>query len=171
MAFEFRITASQSPSDLAKFGPLIPGRVGPPTSQNPKEGIEGLILIDTGSSNCSIDQSVADELGLESIRTVTSHGRGGAVDVKHYHAMIFIPTKPILGNHPPNAITMLGFPQEVGSVSLHRYHEGLENLPGRIIGMLGRNLLQFTRMTYDGITGTIAIETDQAMPRRPKDAR
>jgi predicted aspartyl protease len=70
MAFEFKITATFAPGDLAKFGPLIPGRVALPTSRNPKDGIEGFFLIDTGASNFSIDQSVANELGLTSSRTV-----------------------------------------------------------------------------------------------------
>jgi hypothetical protein len=110
MAFEFKITATVTPGNLAKFGPLIPGRVASPTSQNPKDGIEGVILIDTGASDCSIDQSVADELGLKSIRTITSHDLGGAVDVKRYLAMIFVPAKPLLGNYGPKAIAMLGLP-------------------------------------------------------------
>jgi hypothetical protein len=89
--------------------------------------------------------------------------------MKTYQAMIFIPAKRLLGDFPPGAQTILGFPQEVGSLSLHRYHEGLGGLPGRVIGVLGRNILQFTRTTYDGLAGTITIETDEAM-RQPKSS-
>jgi hypothetical protein len=166
MAFEFKITVNVLPDVLAKFGPLIPGRVALPTSQSPKDGVEGFFLLDTGASQFSIDQSVADDLKLTSTRTITSHGLGGAVEVKCYQVMIFIPAKPI-ANFLPQVTAMLGFPTEVGSLSLHSYHEGLGNLPGRMIGVIGRSLLQFTKTVYDGITGTITIETDQAM-RNPK---
>jgi Aspartyl protease len=162
MTYEYRIAAVFPPDDMMRYGPLIPGRVALPTSRNPKDGIEGYFLIDTGASNFSIDQTVADELQLTPNRTVTSHGLGGAVDVKTYQAMIFIPAKPI-GNYPPQVTATLGFPTEVGSIGLHRYHEGLGNLPGRIIGVMGRNILRFTRTVYDGMTGTITVETDDAM--------
>jgi Aspartyl protease len=167
MAFDYKITATVAPDDLATFGPLVPGRVALPTSRNPKDGIEGLFLIDTGATNFSIDQSVADDLGLTSSRTVVSHGLGGAVPTKCYQVMVFIPAKPI-GNYPPQATAMLGFPQEVGSVSLRKYHEGLGKSPGRIIGVLGRNLLQFTRMTYEGLAGTVTVEADGAAMQRGK---
>jgi hypothetical protein len=170
MAFEFKITASVAPADLAKFGPLIPARVALPASRNAKDGVGGFLLVDTGASNCSIDESVADELGLKASRTVISHGLGGAVEMNRYLVMLFIPAKPVLGNVPHGALAMLGFLQEVGSLGLHRYHQSLGNLPGKIIGVLGRNILQFTRTTYDGLTGTITIEADEAM-RRPKIVR
>jgi hypothetical protein len=57
----------------------------------------------------------------------------------------------------------VGFVQEVGTVSLNRYHEGLENIPGRVLGALGRNILRFTKTTYAGMTRTITIQTDEAM--------
>jgi Aspartyl protease len=167
MAFDYKITTTVTPDDLTTFGPLVPGRVALPTSRNTKDGIEGLFLIDTGATNFSIDQSVADDLGLTPSRTVVSHGLGGAVPTKCYQVMVFIPAKPI-GNHPPQATAMLGFPQEVGSVSLHKYHEGLGKSPGRVIGVLGRNLLQFTRMTYEGLAGTFTIEADGAAMQRGK---
>jgi hypothetical protein len=170
MAFEFKITAAVAPDDMARFGPLIPGRVALPTSRNPKDGIEGYFLIDTGASNCFVDQSVADELGITSRGKVTSHGLGGAVEVERHKVMILIPAKPLGGNYPPQATAMLMFAQEVGTVSLNRYQEGLENIPGRVLGALGRNILQFTRTVYDGMTGTITIETDEAM-RHPKPAK
>jgi hypothetical protein len=169
MAYEYKITAAFSPDDMMRFGPLIKGRVALPTSRNPKDGIEGFFLIDTGASNCFIDQSVADDLGITSRGMVTSHGLGGSVDVPHHQVMLFIPAKPLGGNYPAQAVAMLGFVQEVGTVSLNRYHEGLENIPGRVLGALGRNILRFTKTTYDGMTGTITIETDEAM-RHPKPA-
>jgi len=170
MAFEFRVTAAFAPDDMMRFGPLIKGRVALPTSRNPKEGIEGYFLIDTGASNCFIDQSIADELGITSLGAVTSHGLGGAVDIQRHQVMLFIPAKPLGGNYPPQAVAMLGFVQEVGTVSLNRYHEGLENIPGRVLGALGRNILRFTRMAYDGMTGNITIDTDESM-RHPRSFR
>jgi Aspartyl protease len=167
MAFENRITVNIPPDELAKFGPLIPGRVALPTSQHPNDGINGFFLLDTGASQFSIDQTVADELGLTSGRTVTSHGLGGAVPTKTYQVKIYIPAKPLGSQYPPNAVSVLAFQTEVGSLDIHRYHEGLGNLQKRIIGVIGRTLLQFTRTLYDGLTGTIIIETDSAM-RNPK---
>jgi hypothetical protein len=169
MAFEFRITATFAPDDMMRFGPLIKGRVALPTSKDPKDGIEGFFLIDTGASNCFIDQSVASDLGITSLGPVTSHGLGGAVEVQRHKVMIFIPAKPLKGNLPPQALAMLGFVQEVGTVDINTHHEGLENIPGRVLGALGRNILRFTRSVYDGTTGTITIETDEAM-RQPRPA-
>ena len=169
MAFEFRITATFAPDDMMRFGPLIKGRVALPTSKDPKDGIEGYFLIDTGASNCFIDQSVAADLGITSLGPVTSHGLGGAVEVQRHKVMLFIPAKPLKGNLPPQALAMLGFVQEVGTVDINTHHEGLENIPGRVLGALGRNILRFTRSVYDGTTGTITIETDEAM-RLPRPA-
>jgi hypothetical protein len=49
-------------------------------------------------------------------------------------------------------------------VNLHQGHEAvLGKLPGRIIGLLGRSFLHWTRTTYDGLAGTVTIEVDEAM--------
>lgn len=166
MAFEFRITSNLAPGDLTKFGPLIKGRVALHTSKSPNDGVGGVFILDTGASGSSIDQSVADELGLKPTRTTTGHGLGGETEIKCYRVMIFIPAVPLLmKDFPPGALAVLGMPQEVGSVAgLHEGHEAtLGKPPSRLIGLLGRSFLQFTRTTYDGLTGTITIEADQTM--------
>jgi Aspartyl protease len=174
MAFEFKITANLTPADLTKFGPLIKGRVALPTSKSPNDGVGGFFILDTGASGSSIDESVAKELGLKPTRTMMGHGLGGDSEINCYRVMIFIPAVPLLmKDFPPGALAVLGMPQEVGSVvNLHEGHEAtLGKPPGRLIGLLGRSFLQFTRTTYDGLTGTITIEADQSM-RDPKlDAR
>jgi predicted aspartyl protease len=169
MAFEFKITNTLAPGDLANFGPLIKGRVALPTSRSPNDGVGGFFLLDTGSSGTSIDQSVADELGLKPTRTITGHGLGGESEVKVYSVMIFIPAEPLLLKLASGALTSLGMPQDVGSVvNLHQGHEAtLGKPPGRLIGLLGRSFLQFTKTTYDGLTGTITVEADETM-RNPK---
>jgi hypothetical protein len=169
MAYEFRITNALAPGDLTKFGPLIKGRVALPTSKSPNDGVGGFFILDTGASGSSIDQSVADELGLKPTRTTTGHGLGGETEIKCYLVMLFIPAEPLLMKLAPGALAVLGMPQEVGSVvNLHEGHEAtLGKLPGRLIGLLGRSFLQFTKTTYDGLTGTITIEADQTM-RDPK---
>jgi hypothetical protein len=169
MAFEFRITSTLAPGDLTKFGPLIKGHVALPTSQSPDDGVGGFFVLDTGSSGSAIDQSVANELGLKPTGTVTGHGLAGESEIKVYSVKLFIPAEPLLMKLPPGRTAFLGMPQSVGSVvNLHQGHEAtLGKLPGRLIGLLGRSFLQFTRTTYDGLTGKITVETDEAM-RNPK---
>ena len=54
------------------------------------------------------------------------------------------------------------------TVGLNKANEALfGKLPGRLIGVIGRSFLRWTRTTYDGLTGTITIETDEAM-RHPQ---
>lgn len=169
MAFEFKITNTLTPYDLSHFGPLIKGRVALVNSSNANDGIKGVFILDTGASSSAIDQSVADDLGLKPVRTIPGHGMAGQSEIQCYSVKIFIPAQPLLVSLPAGAVAALGIPQEVGSIKgLHQGHESvLGTPPDRIIGLLGRSFMQFTKTTYDGLTGKITIEVDQAM-RDPK---
>jgi hypothetical protein len=164
MAFEFKITATLA-GDLMKFGPLIPGRVALPASQSTRDGVGGLFLLDTGAGHSAIDESVATELGLKPARVIHGHGLSGETEVNCYSVKLFIPAEPLRMALQPGQTAFMGIPQDVGGVvNLHQGHEAvLGKLPGRIIGLLGRSFLHWTKTTYDGLAGTVTIEVDEAM--------
>lgn len=141
-------------------------------SRKTQRGVEGLFLIDTGSSDFVIDESVANELGLLPTRTTTAHGLGGHTDVRCYFVSLFIPAVPLMMTLKPGQNAQMRLEREVGStVGLHAANEAqLGKLPGRLIGVIGRSFLRWTRTTCDFLTGTITIETDEVM-RHPQIVR
>jgi len=41
-----------------------------------------------------------------------------------------------------------------------------DEAPGRVIGIIGRELLEYGTMVYDGINGTVTIEIDSSILQR-----
>jgi hypothetical protein len=120
--------------------------------------VQGFMLIDTGAGGLSIDVSVVQELGLEHTgRSREGHGLAGRAMFDEYEASLLLPLTDVHGVQ-----NWKGFPvfawlmPESGVFEL----EG-ENSP-RIIGVIGRLLLQYTTFRYDGRSGVFELHIDES---------
>jgi predicted aspartyl protease len=179
----FRIRHTLNDQNLLRnVGPMIPASWGatPQDAPEPKSitgnrNIQGNMLFDTGATGIGIDESVADRLGLQPLsQREAVHGLGGKHSLNVYNATLFLPVEPVraIGNLQLGAHALIGFPLPVhGIVGLQTNHEA-HNLRAPngwpVIGILGRVFLQFTRFTYDGLSGNLVIEVDESIryPRK-----
>jgi predicted aspartyl protease len=162
---------------LLNVGPMIPASWGATPQDAPapnNRNIQGNMLFDTGATGIGIDESVAGRLGLQPLpQREAVHGLGGKHSLNVYNATLFLPVEPVraIANLQPGANALIGFPLPVhGIVGLQANHEAHNlrapnGLP--VIGILGRLFLQFTRFTYDGLSGNLVIEVDESI-RHPR---
>ncbi len=100
-----------------------------------------LALVDTGATESCIDSSVADELGLVRVDTISMSGISGQVALPVYLARIEVPA---LQTHMLGRFT--GVHLVVG---------------GQPYGaLLGRSFLRNYTMTYEGRSGMVLIGND-----------
>lgn len=132
--------------------------------------IEGFLLLDTGAATIMIDSDVAKQLGLEPIgKTSEVHGIKGYESIDHYNARLLLPVIPLHGSTPmtPGPVK-IGIPTEAWESTgmMANYLKwGYESKPGvplKVIGVLGRIFLQFTTMTFNGMTGSVEIFIDKS---------
>jgi hypothetical protein len=133
-----------------------------------KDQVRGNVLLDTGARHISIDETIARQLGLEPRPGKEEvYGLGGKHSLAVYNATLFLPVEAVrpLPNVPAGASFMLSIPSQVhGVVGLREALES-QGIPATngdpVIGILGRTFLQFTRVTYDGLSGSVIIEIDE----------
>ena len=121
---------------LADHGPSIEMKISlPPLIP----GKKFLALVDTGASHCSIDETAAQELGLEPVDDDQSvSGIHGPASVNLYIAIIEVP-----GLQTPKPVRL----------AAGKLIEG--NHPQSVI--LGRDFLSDFLMFYDGPSGAVQI--------------
>lgn len=125
--------AEHGPTTVVEVGlpPLIPAKKLP-------------ALIDTGASHCSIDETIAQQLGLEPVDDDLVSGIHGSASVNLYIAIIEVP-----GLQRPKPVRL----------AAGKLIEG--NHPQSVI--LGRDFLSEFLMFYNGPSGEVQI----ARPSRP----
>ena len=147
-------------------GPIVRAQWGVPTVQgnllkalgksvpNP---VAGHMLIDTGAAKTCIAEDVAIELGLKPIgkaRTFGAHGQGEANKyVAHFSFSIKNKSSNLLIERE---MITAAIPQLNEAYSVFSVRDG-EDDPVRLIGLLGRDFLQHTKLVYDGIRGSYSI--------------
>lgn len=133
------------PEQLVTIGPTLKVQLG--FDRNYHGGVgappklpsqEYLALVDTGATASCIDSQVALNLGLPVIDQESVAGVHGSLKVNVQLAQIHIPS--------------LGFTQ-IGEFSGVHLHAGGQPHSA----LLGRTLLQFMKMIYDGTTGAVTI--------------
>ena len=96
-------------------------------------------LVDTGASASCVDSSLAASLGLPIVNRGKVSGISGPMQVNVHLAQIYVPT--------------LQF-------TLYGMFDGVHLRAGgqNVDALLGRDLLQHFKMTYDGSTGSVIIQ-------------
>ncbi|HXY99118.1 MAG TPA: retropepsin-like aspartic protease [Stellaceae bacterium] len=96
-------------------------------------------LVDTGSTCSYIDSSVARRLGLPEIdKEAVATALGGRQTVTTYMAQVHVPAL---------AVTLIG------------PFGGLDLAPLDVVAVLGREFLMHWKMSYDGTSGVVIIES------------
>jgi hypothetical protein len=120
--------------------------------------VHGLFLLDTGASGTCISVKAADALQLIPIRMASGFGADGEMQSPIYLAHMHIPVMT-----PEGEKVDLNWGSEMRGVKDLEKPMGLVPFAGKpleVVALLGRDMLQFTRFTYDGIAGLFAIEFD-----------
>jgi hypothetical protein len=157
-----RIEADLPPVVLRKHGPLVPGR-WTSTASDQQSSIDDYFLVDTGASGFCIDQSIADSLGLVPTGTDRVHGVHGHSDSKKYFANLVLPVSIQGQTHVRFAIPVecTGVPGLLAQYGNSQY---------RVVGIIGRNLLQFCKLTVDGTSGNVILEINESVTRPAREA-
>ena len=122
--------------DPAIFGQALPQLPGA-TSPLAVPAVQVPALIDTGASESSIDEQLAQQLQLPLIDQEQVSGIGGTITLNIYLGHVVIPT----------IATMYGRFTGVHLQAGGQYHQAL----------IGRTLLKDTLLVYDGRTGMVRL--------------
>ena len=152
-----RIEADLAPAVLRRHGPLVPGQWVPTSTDQPPE-ISDYLLVDTGASGFCIDQSIADSLGLVPTGIQGVHGVHGHSESKKYLANLALPVSN-------QGSTLLRFAMPVECTGVPNLLAHYSDTPYRVVGIIGRNFLQFCKLIADGPTGKVILEISEAVTR------
>jgi hypothetical protein len=108
----------------------------------PKPGMTGLeALVDTGASECCVDDWLATQLKLPVVDRRPVSGISGQKEVNMYLAQVHVPALQF---------TMYGSFAGVNLLAGGQIHKAL----------IGRSFLQYFTMTYEGRTGSVTLSND-----------
>ena len=153
-----QITVQAPPDHLRKHGPLVPGWWASPNTGGSVHASDGNLLLDTGASGMMIDEGIAAGLNLPMLDEKKSHGIHGHGTSRRYIATLFLPVLDGSGGN-----LALGIPVECSAVPQlsERYsRDGLS-----VVGILGRNFLQFCMLEINGLSGRIVVQIDGSILR------
>lgn len=155
------------PEFLQTNGPVLPGLWSQPealkdfllAAGSPIAQPEvGALLVDTGATTTCISLDAAHRLGLKPTRIARGYGAGG----EHRNPVFLARLNISIQNPKTKAVTTIEWEMEVqGIPELERHSElAYGGRPMRVVGLLGRDILQHCRLSYDGIKGIIQITFD-----------
>lgn len=167
-----------TPSTLVVLGPLIQGIWGPPPAliaafqaagRPVPPVVPGYFLIDTGATKTCIAVAVAKQLQLNRIGFTNTLGAGGVTRHEVYFGHIAISVPDSFGN-----VTLVEADREAAALpdldkSLNpKLVQNITrpNFPAVVIGLLGRDFLQYTTLTYHGSSGVVELVLDLAAVQR-----
>jgi hypothetical protein len=150
-------TISNRYRELDKTGPLIRGRFSHPRDRS--RFADGLLAIDTGADASMIISGVAKKLGLETFGSCMAWSPTGLGESWYYDARLEIFIADETG------VTTLAFrgefPEDRGGVPDRAAH-GPNGEAVSDIGVIGRDLLKYAKLSYDGPQGVVELEFDLA---------
>lgn len=153
---------------LYRNGPLLIGAWHVPgairsaieaTGGVPPAPVHGALLIDTGATNTCISLKAAQQLGLQPTRVQDGYGAGGL----HKNHVFFAHFEITIADEKTGHATQMHWEQEVqGIPDLNLHAQGLQvaGVDVEVVGLLGRDILRHTRLSYDGIDGNVKITFD-----------
>jgi Aspartyl protease len=154
---------------LRVCGPLIPCFWSVPSllaDRLQKEGrpvpgtVEGQLLVDTGAQRTCISQEAARDLGLISLRLQESYGAHGLQKAEIFRARLTLVITDQRGgelryDHEAEAQGIPDLEKNIAPYNVR--HAGK---PARLVGLLGRDILQHATLTYNGTGGWFEINFD-----------
>jgi predicted aspartyl protease len=146
----YTISVDAAPERLLYGGPLIPGSWSHPQSQGNADAVSGEILVDTGAFGAMIDLEVADRLGLPMLGVKEIHGIHGYGTVRCYRAKLVLPAQDPTGEN-------CNFIKIIECVGVPALVEKNKEHGAKVIGILGREFLQFAHLEIDGATGKLKL--------------
>lgn len=160
---------------LRRFGPVIRGewRLAPDDERQLVAAsgvvpppVKGYFLIDTGASFTGIDAGVARELNLRPVRRTEAFGIGGSGVFEMVSANMLLYVGDVRGDRVAIGL----FKDFVCAPDLRETHDAYnlttpDGSPLRIIGLLGRDFLQFATLTYNGLSGHWDMKIDPSVMR------
>jgi hypothetical protein len=165
--YKFRLSqAFTDPGQLKNVGPMIKAQWRVATEseavslQDPAP-VEGFMIVDTGFSGIGIDADVAREMNLSPVGETTLRGFEKAVSQPTHRAVLLmmphnVDSESLAIGGPIEAVCLPGIRSGYDACEL-RTEKGTHL---RVIGVLGRRFLRFTRFTYDGLNGNWDMEID-----------
>ncbi|WP_225210107.1 aspartyl protease family protein [Xanthomonas bonasiae] len=155
------INVDMTPPLLRQFGPLIPAWWDHAQQSIAGDHADHRVLLDTGASGIFIDQGIADTLRLPSHGQDQVHGAHGYGELKKYKAKLILPVADKQGY-----CFALGMPVECAGIP--HLSEKYSSMGAKVVGIIGRNFLQFCTVVIDGPQGKIHVEIDQSV-QFPRD--
>jgi len=145
-----RIVVQLSSEHLEQVGPLIPGSWSRRDDELGRE-VRGEFLIDTGAYGAMIDLEAAEllQLPLQGSREV--HGIHGYGRLQQFLGRVSLPALDESGQS--TLFTAVIECVAVPLLSAKNREHGVE-----VIGILGRMFLRGSRLTIDGVSGTVELE-------------
>ena len=117
------------------------------------EAVLGYMLVDTGATRTCMALDTAHELGLTRIGLQKTYGAGGLHENELFQAHLSLMVTD--GLAISSTLQVMGIPD------LNKHLAGLgpdpDGYPTRMIGLLGREFLRHTVLTYNGLTGELSI--------------
>lgn len=153
-----RIFAEVSPDELLHRGPMIRGSWAFPGAGQQGTVVSGLFLVDTGSADIAVCESVATSLRLPKAGSMEAHGLSGRAQLNRYSAVLQVPATGPNGENVIFATPMecAGIP---GLVENHKQY-GLN-----VIGVIGRRFLYFVNLQVNGQTGALTLDISEHITR------
>ena len=146
----YTISVDAAPERLLVAGPLIPGYWSHPQVQGSAGAVGGEILIDTGAFGAMIDLEVADRLSLPMLGVKEIHGIHGYGTARCFQAKLVLPAKDPIGED-------CNFTKIIECVGVPSLTEKNKEHDANLIGILGRQFLQFVHLEIDGATGKLKL--------------
>jgi predicted aspartyl protease len=147
---QYTISLELAPERLLVAGPLIPGSWRNPVDEEEAGAISGEILVDTGAFGAMIDLEVADRLGLPVLGLREIHGIHGYGTVRCYQAKLVLPARDDSGEYS-NFVKLIPCVGVPSLIEKNREH-GVN-----VIGIIGRQFLQYVHLEVDGATGKLRL--------------
>jgi hypothetical protein len=162
-----------NPQILAAAGPLLRGVWSVPfvlaeqlvaAGRTVPPPVAGDLLLDTGASRTCISQTAADELELKPLRLQVGYGAGGQHRLPVYRAQLSITIvghgQQTIMNWETEAQGIPHLQESLDHLGIVHHQKDGQKIAARLVGLLGRDILQHAVVTYDGIQGEFRVKFD-----------
>ncbi len=118
-------------------------------------------MVDTGATSTAISVEAAQDLGLQQVDVAHTYGAHGLQETPIYEAHLKLSLAGRGGESAVEAdLRVLGIREMEAMFQGLGVKTGGQD-GGRLVGLLGRDFLRHTVLTYDGTYGVVTIKIDR----------